>query len=110
MSRVHTHQLLSCPNASPLRSNSDHARVKEGFETSLKALGVDYIDLFLIHWPQASTPDPKDPTNAFAGKNVPYGEFPTPVDTWKEMEKLDKKLCRAIGWAGRWHDGEKAPC
>ncbi len=33
--------------------NSDHGygNVIKGFETSLKKLGLDYIDLYLMHWP-----------------------------------------------------------
>lgn len=30
-----------------------HRRVEEGLDSSLKRLGLDYIDLFLIHWPIA---------------------------------------------------------
>lgn len=26
-------------------------KVREGFDASLKALGLDYVDLFLFHWP-----------------------------------------------------------
>jgi len=50
----------------------------EAFEASLQRLGLDYLDLFLIHWP---APD-KD----------------LYVETWKALEKLyaDKKI-RAIG-------------
>lgn len=33
--------------------NTFHDRVAEGFETSLKSLGLDYVDLYLMHWPQA---------------------------------------------------------
>ena len=29
-----------------------HGSVREGFEASLKALDVGYIDLYLMHWPQ----------------------------------------------------------
>ncbi|HLP79568.1 MAG TPA: aldo/keto reductase [Acidobacteriota bacterium] len=33
--------------------NSDHGNVKKAFETSLKKLGVEYVDLYLMHWPVA---------------------------------------------------------
>jgi glycerol 2-dehydrogenase (NADP+) len=33
--------------------NGKHNDVKSAFEASLKALGTDYIDLYLMHWPQA---------------------------------------------------------
>ena len=28
-----------------------HTGVEEGLELSLKALGLDYVDLYLVHWP-----------------------------------------------------------
>lgn len=31
--------------------NTDHERVQEACEESLQRLGVDYLDLYLIHWP-----------------------------------------------------------
>jgi diketogulonate reductase-like aldo/keto reductase len=48
----------------------------KGFDDSLKRMGLDYIDCFLIHWP---------------GKYL-Y------LDTWKAFEKLyEEKLVRVIG-------------
>jgi diketogulonate reductase-like aldo/keto reductase len=32
------------------------SRVEEGLEKSLKNLGLDYVDLFLMHWPVALNP------------------------------------------------------
>ncbi|MGB8954490.1 MAG: aldo/keto reductase [Tumebacillaceae bacterium] len=56
--------------------NQRQGNVREACEDSLKKLGLDYVDLYLIHWP-------------VAGK---YKE------TWKEMEKLYKEgKVRAIG-------------
>ncbi|EJD49751.1 Aldo/keto reductase [Auricularia subglabra TFB-10046 SS5] len=65
-----------------------HDKVKEGFEASLKALNVDYIDLYLMHWPQAIVD----------GKILQPEEHPTVVDTWREMEKLlETGKVKAIG-------------
>jgi glycerol 2-dehydrogenase (NADP+) len=66
------------PALSLLSNNNAHHRVREAFDKSLAALGTDYIDLFLVHWPQASVD----------GRTLAPDESPTIVDTWKEMEKL----------------------
>ncbi len=58
--------------------NSDHGYDKtlQAFDSSIKLLGLDYIDLYLIHWP------------------VP-GKY---VETWKALEKLYKDdRVKAIG-------------
>ena len=50
--------------------------IERGFEESLKKLGLDYLDLYMIHWP------------------VP-GKY---VQAWKTMVRLyEKKQIRAIG-------------
>ena len=36
-----------------LNRNPDHHRVREAFEDSLRDLDCEYIDLYLLHWPQA---------------------------------------------------------
>jgi diketogulonate reductase-like aldo/keto reductase len=35
---------------------TDHTRVKESLDKSLKALGLSYVDLYLMHWPIAMNP------------------------------------------------------
>lgn len=69
--------------------NHDHGRVKEAFEESLARLNCDYIDLYLIHWPQASTPE---------GRVLSFDESPNFVETWKSMEALlDTGKVKSIG-------------
>ncbi|CAH0050426.1 unnamed protein product [Clonostachys solani] len=58
--------------------NPWHHRALEGLETSLKDLGLDYIDLFLIHFPCST--DPND-----SSKHLPDWDY---VKTWKEMQKM----------------------
>lgn len=71
--------------------NHRHDKVREAFESSLAALGMDYIDLYLVHWPQAATMQHRE------GILQP-GEKPTFTETWKEMEKLlGTGKVRAIG-------------
>lgn len=79
--------------------NSNHrpARVEPAFEASLERLGLNYLDLYLIHTPFAFQPgdehDPRDQDGA-----VLYDPGVTLLDTWRAMESLvDHGRCRAIG-------------
>ncbi|KAJ6558436.1 aldo/keto reductase [Mycena vulgaris] len=68
--------------------NVDHHRVKEALEDSLKKLGVEYVDLYLMHWPMA----------VLNGKVLSPEEHPTFIETYKEMEKLvQTDKVKAIG-------------
>ncbi|KAF4513905.1 UNVERIFIED_CONTAM: hypothetical protein B566_EDAN018008, partial [Ephemera danica] len=65
-------------------------------KTSLKNLGLDYLDLYLMHWPCAykdgENLHPLDKAGKTAWSDVDY------VDTWREMEKLVQTgLVRSIG-------------
>src|SRR6201996_6248415 len=79
--------------------NSNHRpeRVEPAFNASLDRLGLDYLDLYLIHTPFAFRPgDEQDPRDA--NGNVIYDKGVTLQDTWKAMEDLvDRGRCRAIG-------------
>lgn len=71
--------------------------VKPAFEASLKKLGLDYLDLYLIHTPFAFQPgtdqDPRDES----GKPI-YDDGVTLLETWGAMERLvDEGACRSIG-------------
>ncbi|PYI03287.1 Aldo/keto reductase [Aspergillus sclerotiicarbonarius CBS 121057] len=58
--------------------NPWHKRVAEGIDSSLQSLGLDYVDLYLVHWP--SSTDPSD-----LSKHYPDWDF---IKTWQEMQKL----------------------
>jgi alcohol dehydrogenase (NADP+) len=79
--------------------NSNHRpeRVEPAFEASLDRLGLNYLDLYLIHTPFAFRPgDEQDPRDQSG--NVLYDHDVTLLDTWKAMESLvDHGKCRAIG-------------
>ena len=56
-------------------SDQGYEKTLKAFETSIKKLGTDYLDLYLIHWPQ-----------------------PLHKETWKALEKLYKEgRIKAIG-------------
>jgi len=79
--------------------NSNHRpeRVEPAFEASLDRLGLNYLDLYLIHTPFAFQPgDEQDPRDQ--NGNVIYDNGVTLLDTWRAFETLvDHGRCRAIG-------------
>jgi len=79
--------------------NTNHRpeRVEPAFQASLDRLGLDYLDLYLIHTPFAfQAGDEQDPRDQ--NGNVIYDRGVTLLDTWKAMESLvDYGKCRAIG-------------
>jgi len=79
--------------------NSNHRpeRVEPAFRASLERLGLNYLDLYLVHTPFAFQPgDDQDPRDQ--NGDVLYDHDVTLLDTWKAMETLvDHGKCRAIG-------------
>lgn len=78
--------------------SSDHQRVGQALETSLRDLQLEYVDLYLMHWPVTLPVDP----------DAEYGKENRKVhaqgwdfrDTWREMENLlATGKVRAIGVA-----------
>ncbi|KAK5062714.1 hypothetical protein LTR84_004788 [Exophiala bonariae] len=74
----------------------DPKDVEPALDTSLKDLGVDYVDLYLMHWPVAFASGdrwfPLTEEGVFRLSDVSI------LDTWKAMEKLLKTgKTRAIG-------------
>ena len=79
--------------------NTNHRpeRVKPAFEASLGRLGLNDLDLYLIHTPFAFQPggdqDPRDQSG-----DILYDRGVTLFDTWGAMENLvNTGRCRAIG-------------
>ncbi|EYE92670.1 putative glycerol dehydrogenase (GldB) [Aspergillus ruber CBS 135680] len=69
-------------------------------ENSLKRLQLDYIDLFLIHWPIASEKETQEqPKIGADGKYVILHDLTeNPEPTWRAMEKIyEDGKARAIG-------------
>ncbi|EJF64600.1 Aldo/keto reductase [Dichomitus squalens LYAD-421 SS1] len=73
----------------------DHGRVREALHASLTKLGVDYVDLYLMHWPMAYD---ESGTSSHSGKTLQPDEKPTFVETWKDLEaSLAEGTAKAIG-------------
>ncbi|XP_013174473.1 PREDICTED: aldose reductase-like isoform X1 [Papilio xuthus] len=70
--------------------------VRGALMKTLEYLNVDYLDLYLIHWPQAYKEDgdlfPKDESDNIQFSDVDY------LDTWKALEPLQKEgLVKSLG-------------
>jgi alcohol dehydrogenase (NADP+) len=79
--------------------NTNHRpeRVGPALQGSLDRLGLDYVDLYLMHTPFAFAPgDDQDPRDG--NGNIIYDDGVTLLDTWGAMENLvDHERTRAIG-------------
>jgi len=63
---------------------------------SLKDLGLDYVDMYLIHWPMGYRPG--EELFPMDGENPIFDNETDLADTWKEMEKLVQLgLVKSIG-------------
>ena len=77
--------------------NDSHDAVINSCEKSLRHLGLDYLDLYLIHWPFPNFHPPKCDVESRSPNAKPYihENF---MRTWNEMEKLvEKGWVRNIG-------------
>ncbi|KAJ7502672.1 NADP-dependent oxidoreductase domain-containing protein [Mycena galericulata] len=80
--------------------NSAHqpSEVEKDLDQALKDLGVDYLDLYLIHWPVAFIPgNGLFPPNPEKEGQIALDLETSLVDTWKAMIALPKSKVRNIG-------------
>ncbi|KAI1343222.1 NADP-dependent oxidoreductase domain-containing protein [Xylariaceae sp. FL0016] len=80
--------------------NTYATRAELGLSKSLKALGLDYVDLFLVHWPVGMNPNGNDDRFPKLADNetrdITWDH--DHVATWKQMEALlDGGKTKSIG-------------
>uniref|UniRef100_A0A8H7NB54 NADP-dependent oxidoreductase domain-containing protein n=1 Tax=Bionectria ochroleuca TaxID=29856 RepID=A0A8H7NB54_BIOOC len=81
--------------------NTHQPNVTEGLQKSLDALGTDYLDLYLIHWPVRLVPNETSellPVNPDGTRSVDRSWDQS--ETWRQMEEVYKSgKVKAIGVA-----------
>jgi alcohol dehydrogenase (NADP+) len=81
--------------------NSEHApeHVRQAVQNTLRSLQLEYLDLYLIHWPQQfeHTEDKINQIPRNEDGSVRYAHVPL-INTWRAMEALvEEGLVRGIG-------------
>ncbi|KFY26451.1 hypothetical protein V491_01309 [Pseudogymnoascus sp. VKM F-3775] len=79
--------------------------VEAALDDCLQELGLDYLDLYLVHFPVSFVASPRhvgEDLVPVTGRNEPEGDVAIDddvsiVDTWEAMTKLPKSKTRSIG-------------
>jgi diketogulonate reductase-like aldo/keto reductase len=81
--------------------NTDHGfdQTLRAFDDSLRKLGLDYLDLYLIHWPGAAPQRQHwKPVQAILDRFRGLTSRPLRTESWRAMERIAAEgRCRAIG-------------
>ncbi|KAK5029180.1 hypothetical protein LTR13_008717 [Exophiala sideris] len=81
--------------------NTHQPSAKDGLQKSLDALGVEYLDLYLIHWPVRLVPNESSellPVNPDGTRSIDRSWDQS--ETWRQMEEVYKSgKVKAIGVA-----------
>ncbi|MEJ5259994.1 MAG: aldo/keto reductase [Anaerohalosphaeraceae bacterium] len=77
--------------------NDMHQRVEEACRRSLEDLGLEYLDLYLVHWPFPNYHPPGCDVHSRSPDAKPY-IHDNYMKTWRQMERLvEQGLVRHIG-------------
>ncbi|ESK84685.1 aado keto reductase [Moniliophthora roreri MCA 2997] len=75
-----------------------HSRVQESINESLANLDLEYVDLWLLHWPQTLAYEEGTLFLQNPDGTLKTVDYPTFVEVWAEMEKaFEQGKCKAIG-------------